>query len=208
MRINPISNHFMPLNPSAGQEQTEKPTPSYIEQLINKAERLARLSEAGNLSKNRSANLILMAKKAVENGNLSAAQLHVKRAIALMRPEENASLAGPNKEPETAKPETDETPSEKDLQQKEATKHLYKDASVGQAVSFKYGSHLTGPQSFIAVPAHERQHVGHAISKAMLKGEQVQTYVSYKVRYDPKTGDPYLAGGVTRVITHHKPEKT
>ena len=45
-----------------------------------------------------------------------------------------------------------------------------------------------------------------SISRAILKGERVETVVSYKVRYDPKTGEPYVAGGVTQVTTHSKPK--
>lgn len=148
-----------------------------------------------------------MAKKAMQNGNLFAAQSWVQKAIALIKPQEDSPPLNPNKEPEAPKGKTQESPSERDLQQEKTTKHFYRDVSSGEAVSFKYGSNLTGPQSFISVPAHERQHVWHAISKAILKGERVETIVSYKVRYDPKTGEPYIAGGVTRVTTHSKPKK-
>ena len=38
------------------------------------------------------------------------------------------------------------------------------------------------------------------MSEAVLNGERVMVLVSYKVRYDLRTGQPYLAGGTTRTI--------
>ena len=165
------------------------------------------LSDPGNLSSKRSLNFIRMAKKAMQNGNLFAARSHAQKAINLIKPRVNDSLLNPDSVPENPGPETYEEPSKKDLPEEETTKHFYRDVSTGQAVSFKYGGYLTGPQSFLGVPAHEREHVWHAVSRAILRGDGVNTSVSYKVRYDPKTGEPYVAGGVTRVKNYPEPKK-
>jgi hypothetical protein len=69
-----------------------------------------------------------------------------------------------------------------------------------------YESSLSGPQSFLAVPAHEAEHVGRRVSEAVLNGERIWVIVSYRIRYDPETGQPYMAGGTTRTIkfTHDR----
>jgi hypothetical protein len=86
-------------------------------------------------------------------------------------------------------------------------KHMYKDVSNDIGVSFTYPSSLTGPESFLAVPAHEGEHVARAVSEAVLKGEKVLVTVSYSIDYDPVTGEPYMSGGLTRITKFAHYEK-
>jgi hypothetical protein len=122
-----------------------------------------------------------------------------------LQPPEQAPVQGPLQSPEqlpgeapTQQPQKQAPPPP--LQPPEAVKHTYKDVSHDAGVSFTYPSSLTGPQSFLAVPAHEAEHVGRRVSEAVLKGERILVTVSYRVRYDPRTGQPYIAGGTTRTV--------
>ena len=206
MTINTINNHSLLIKQAFGQNQTQSQSPSYIEQLIQRVEKLVNKPGQGNFQDNRSLNFILLAKKALKNGNITAAQGYIQKALSLIDTEKNISLHNPDEKPEKKQePEPTTPPPKKNLpkeKEDEENKHVYQDVSTGENVTFKYGSQLTGPQSFLAVPAHEQQHVRHALSQAMLTGKKVNVYVSYRIKYDPKTGEPYIAGGQTKVITH------
>jgi hypothetical protein len=130
----------------------------------------------------RAMNLMFMAQTALKNGNAAAAENFARAAVRVLRPEKSLGKPPPP------------------LQPPEAVKHTYKDVSHDAGVSFTYPSSLTGPQSFLAVPAHEAEHVGRRVSEAVLKGERILVTVSYRVRYDPRTGQPYIAGGTTRTV--------
>lgn len=145
----------------------------------------------------RALNLINMAEAAIKNGNSFAAKNFAGKAVKMLAPK-----TMPDLKPEELKPK----PVKKNIEKKaESSTHMYQDVSGDAGVSFTYPAPLTAAQSFIAVPAHEAQHVGRRISEAVLNGDRVLVYVAYKVRYDPNTGEAYMAGGVTRSITYsHK----
>jgi len=152
----------------------------------------------------RALNLINMAETAVKNGNSFAAKNFAGKAVKMLAPK-----AMPDLKPEVLEPKPVKKNIEKNRPEKKAetSTHMYQDASGDAGVSFTYPAPLTAAQSFIAVPAHEAQHVGRRISEAVLNGDRVLVYVTYKVRYDPNTGEAYMAGGVTRSITYSHKDK-
>jgi hypothetical protein len=145
----------------------------------------------------RALNLILMAETALKNGNPDAAAEFAWRAIDLMNPEPELirKTSGRVQEPETGR-KSRFVPAVKHR----TASRVYHDVSHDPGVSFKYASPLTGPQSFIAVPAHEGEHVGLRVGEATFRGENIIVIVSYDVRYDPETGEAYIAGGLTRTV--------
>jgi hypothetical protein len=154
-------------------------------------------------------NLILMAETALKNGNENAASEFARRALNIVEPaqdlpgkKEPEPLAPVNAEKKEA-PEPVKTGKRAGVEPQHKTKsatHMYHDVSHDAGVSFTSPSSLSGPESFLAVPAHEGEHVQRRVGEATLKGERVLVVVSYDVRYDPSTGEPYMAGGTTRVI--------
>ncbi|MEJ2664091.1 MAG: hypothetical protein P8107_08630 [Spirochaetia bacterium] len=165
---------------------------------------MALVYHSGSVSPNpRALNLVLMAQTALKNGNATAAQNFADRAERILQPGlPSVPLTKPNPEappvPPTAEkikkrvPPPEQKPAE--------TRHMYHDVSHDAGVSFSYASSLSGPESFFAVPAHEAEHVGRRVSEAILRGERIMVSVSYRIKYDPRTGEPYMAGGVTRAI--------
>ncbi len=145
----------------------------------------------------RAANFIFMAQTALKNGNSAAADNFTSRAMQIINPIKDIEI--------NFTPPVDNNPQIMD--RPEHTEHNYQDVSSDSGVSFSYPAKLTGPQSFIAVPAHEAQHVSRRISEAVLSGERIHVSVSYKIRYDPNTGEAYMAGGITRTIKYSKYEK-
>ncbi len=159
---------------------------------------------------------MFMAQTALKNGNTAAAENFAQKAVRILSPgketgapplQSGATPPGPPSEKSRMPPlgAAEANPPEKPapqpaLQTPEQVKHTYKDVSNDAGVSFTYPSTLTGPQSFLAVPAHEAEHVGRRVSEAALKGERILVTVSYRVRYDPRTGQPYIAGGTTRTV--------
>jgi hypothetical protein len=143
-------------------------------------------------------NLIFMAENALKNGNANAAINFANKAMGFFNKDEKTKT-----DFEIPK---DSQKKERAVPGKEGKKssHMYKDVSNDPGVSFAYASSLSGAQSFLAVPAHEGEHVGRAVSEAVMKGERVDVYVSYSVRYDPMTGEAYMAGGLTTVVKHPK----
>jgi hypothetical protein len=165
--------------------------------------------EGLNQSDYRAINLILMAENALKNGNAGAADNFASRAVKLLEPA-NETVQNPDlqkqKIPENFIPDKKSNENTKTAESSKPATHMYQDVSSDAGVSFSYAAPLTGPQSFIAVPAHEAEHVGRRVSEAVLNGEQIMVSVSYSVKYDPRTGEPYMAGGVTRTVTlsHYK----
>lgn len=146
-------------------------------------------------------NLILMAEVSLKNGNPVAANNFARRAIQILTPEQYIGLNKKTHElPQEYKQEKINYKNNKLIGNHKETIHKYKDVSNDAGVSFSYPSNLTGPESFLAVPAHEAEHVGKRVSEAVLKGERILVSVSYDIRYDPATGEPYMAGGETRTI--------
>lgn len=143
-------------------------------------------------------NLFIIAQTALNNGNSFLAYNLANSASKLILPDINISNQK-NFNSFNTKHEV-----QNDFQPKKSDKHLYKDVSNDVGVSFTYPSYLTASQSFIAVPAHEAEHVARSVSEAVLNGEQILVTVSYKVRYDPQTGVAYLAGGATRTYKYPK----
>jgi len=145
--------------------------------------------------------LLTLAKRKLEQGNSIDAKRIVQEAKKILKPygeilgkqrsDDNTVIHNPfKKEPISIYRATEKADS----------KRNYQDVSQDADVSFQYPTALTSAQSFLAVPAHERQHVANSISEAIFEGKNVQTIVSYKLRFDPHTGKPYLAGGTTRTI--------
>ncbi len=143
------------------------------------------------------ANFIFMAEAALKNGNSAAADNFTSRAMQIINPinDVETNLAPP----------VDNNPQI--IDKPEHTEHNYHDVSSDPGVSFSSPAKLTGPQSFIAVPAHEAQHISRRISEAVLSGDRIYVSVSYKIRYDPNTGEAYMAGGTTRTIKFSQYEK-
>jgi hypothetical protein len=141
------------------------------------------------------ANYILMAEKALKNGNSAAADNFAERALQIIKPPENAETVNLKK------------PDPPEIEKHESTEHSYQDVSNDAGVSFSSPSKLTGPQSFIAVPAHEKEHVSRRVSEAVLNGDRILVSVSYKIRYDYRTGEAYMAGGTTRTIRFSRYEE-
>ncbi|MBN2441433.1 MAG: hypothetical protein JXJ04_08800 [Spirochaetales bacterium] len=145
----------------------------------------------------RALNLIQMAETALKNGNPVSAQDFAGKVLSMLSIKDSREIL--KKTP----PRPESFPGkqvEESLKKSKQKEHTYQDASNDPGVSFSYPGNLTGPESFLAVPAHEYEHVRSSLQDAILNGENVRVYVSYKVRYDPSTGDPYMAGGVTRTI--------
>lgn len=158
----------------------------------------------GNINKSdpRAINLIILAETALKNGNNYAALNFSNWAIDILIPKSNIGLnTGKIKPPVEHKPEKTSQNKNEISRKSTQPKHMYQDVSHDAGVSFSYASSLNGPQSFISVPAHEAEHVGRRLSEAILNGDQIMVYVTYKIRYDPSTGQPYMAGGETRSIT-------
>ena len=187
------------------QQQNNDP---FISDSIQKVR--AMLYENNSLQINtRAMNLVLLAETALSNGNPYAAQDFAERAIQIVFQE--SEIKPKTKTSEKIKNnKTENNVHEKTAPEKkhESAIHIYKDVSNDAGVSFTYASPLTGPESFFAVPAHEGEHVARRVGEAMMKGDQIMVFVSYNIRYDPETGEPYMAGGETWSITfsHLKPK--
>ncbi|MCX6832043.1 MAG: hypothetical protein NT028_07915 [candidate division Zixibacteria bacterium] len=81
----------------------------------------------------------------------------------------------------------------------------YQDQSNDVGVSFSYPVAMNQYQAPLAVQAHEGEHVIIARAEAMIRNENVTTYVSIHNGYDSK-GRLITTGGTTTVITHPKPK--
>jgi hypothetical protein len=84
-------------------------------------------------------------------------------------------------------------------------KVTYQDQSNDVGVSFSYPVSMNQYQAALAVQSHEGEHVIIARAEAMMKGENVTTYVSIHNGYDSK-GRLITTGGTTTVITRPKPK--
>jgi len=154
----------------------------------------------------RANNLIRLAETALKNGNQEAADRYANQAMnTLDSPKDNSNeFVNPQLLPETPTPEI---PGSEPVNQTEpvrkpaSTEHTYKDISHDIGVSFSSPTKMSGAQSFLAVPAHEAEHVRRRIGEAVLKGNNVMVIVSYQIKYDPVTGEPYMAGGETKAIS-------
>ncbi len=157
----------------------------------------------------RAYNLIQLAEIAYRNGNAMAVVDYSNRAILMLEPEnivKNKNTVRPvEKQPQKIHENAIRKNIENVNKPHRETLHMYKDVSDEAGVSFTYASPLSGPESFVAVPAHEMEHVGNAVDRAIFKGDNVMVFVSYRIDYDPYTGEPFMAGGTTRTITvsHH-----
>ncbi len=207
--INPIQQINKSISPYYAPQKNSN-YDSTANETLQKAKAI--LYQSGMNKNLRVINLILMAETALKNGNSIAADDFASRAMQVMNPVDNIKLKGKTISRDHYQKQTDETDKADNTEKKSIkskdTKHTYKDVSNDAGVSFSYPSSLTGAESFLAVPAHEAQHVGRRVSEAVLKGEQILVSVSYRIRYDPQTGHPYMAGGTTRTIklTHHSIE--
>jgi hypothetical protein len=81
----------------------------------------------------------------------------------------------------------------------------YQDQSDDVGVSFSYPVAMNQYQAPLAVQAHEGEHVIIARAEAMIRNENVTTYVSIHNGYDSK-GRLITTGGTTIVITSKKPK--
>ena len=172
------------------------------EQSIKKARAL--LSSQNKINQ-RAANLIQMAESALKNGNFPSAKDFAGKVLTMLSIE-NQDIPDPKPEKKDPRIPTPVSRGKKpgDSPEKKKSSHTYQDISNDPGVSFSYPAKLSGPQSFLAVPAHEYEHVRNSIGEAVLNGKKVMVLVSYTIRYDPGTGEPYMAGGVTRTI--HYPD--
>jgi hypothetical protein len=164
------------------------------ERIIKKARAMISLQNNADI---RTKNLLQMAETALKNGNPASANVFAQKVLQIVIPR------NPVKTPPEARPIPEpEIPAEgKSLPgKKRHTEHTYQDASNDPGVSFTYPGRLTGPESFLAVRAHEYEHVRRSLRDAVLNGKPMMVLVSYKVRFDPATGEAYMAGGVTRTI--------
>jgi hypothetical protein len=188
------------------------------EQSIRKARALL---HTHNNKNTQAVNLIQMAETALKNGNAASAKDFAGKVLTLLIVKDPVSsplpFAGKSMPGDTGdengkipgkkipRPPVFGGEKQKNPRDKEKTTRTYQDVSNDPGVSFSYPGKLTGPQSFFAVRAHEYEHVRNSIGKAVLNGEKVMVMVRYKVRFDPATGEPYMAGGVTRTIHYPAP---
>ncbi|MBN1409397.1 MAG: hypothetical protein JW969_01040 [Spirochaetales bacterium] len=194
-KINPVSGIFSFLYGSKQESPGDNPDSFRVDEKLNRAR--AVFYSGNHPGNTRVLNIILMAETALKNGNINAASQYAERALTVMEPVKGDSKGIKKFPPKNEKNEDIPAKSEK---KNRSTKHIYQDVSHDAGVSFTSPSALTGPESFLAVPAHEGEHVQRRVSDATLKGERVMVLVSYDVRYDPRTGEPFMAGGTTRVI--------
>ena len=169
-----------------------------VNRTVEKAKALLYQSAMGKLDP-RALNLMFMAETALKNGNTPAASNFANKALKILKSKEGVDIERKYSSQEQ-KPSTILNSNFEQVEKQKHIKHSYKDISNDPGVSFTYTTSLTGPQSFIAVPAHEAEHVRRRVSEAVFNGERVMVLVSYKVRYDPETGQSYMAGGTTRTI--------
>lgn len=208
--INPIEAIYNKIYYSYNNNQKEvKESIQVDSEVLKKAKAL--LYQAGMKNPDqRALNLIVMAENALKNGNPVAADNFANRAIRFINPDIQLKLNQPENNISAEKYFKPENYSSQKIEVKEKPKpttHMYKDVSNDAGVSFTYPSSLTGPESFLAVPAHEGEHVARAVSDAVLKGEKVLVTVSYRINYDPVTGEPYMSGGLTRITKFAHYEK-
>lgn len=183
-----------------------------VKRLIANVIRMLNEEGISNLKSSQALHLINLARSALAEGNYSEAERVIREAMKYLKPLDemmgkrilNEGSGGEN-DRERGEP-VDDNKAPEGVQ----AKRKYQDVSNEGDVSFQYPTPLNAGQSFIAVPAHERQHVANSISGAILDAERVLTIVSYRLRYDPNTGEPYLAGGTTRTIhlPHYERKKT
>ena len=181
--INPISQ----LENDFTNEQNNTAASSDADKLLKEAETLAMKN-----TDPKAKNLVMLAATAIRNGNPEAAKKYAQKAINIIKPPEDVII---NKADQNNK-----TVSDNATDKKSKTSHAYQDASGDVGVSFSSPQELSGPQSFLAVPSHENEHVRRKLSKAILEGRHIQVFVSYDTEYDPETGEAYLAGGKTSAI--------
>ena len=151
--------------------------------------------------------LVLLAETALSDGNNFAAEDFADRAIQIIfqendvKPKSNTPEKIKNNKPENETREINFHGNKQISNKHISSIHMYKDVSNDAGVSFSYASPLTDSESFFSVPAHEGEHVARRVGEAMFKGDQIMVFVSYKIRYDPESGEAYMAGGETWAIT-------
>ena len=189
-------NDFLSYIPSYSENNADKSTSNQaIEKKIIKAKSM--LYQKNMQSIPNAVNFIFMAETALKNGNAAAADNFTKRAMQVINPIEDTETI-PYLQAEYNPPK---------MENPEHTEYSYHDVSSDPGVSFSSPSKLTGPESFIAVPAHEKEHVSRRISEALLSGDRIYVSVSYRIKYDPNTGEAYMAGGTTRTVRFSKYDK-
>ena len=173
-----------------------------VEKLLADLNRTLNQKGTSTLEASKARSLLTLAKRKLDEGNPIDAKRIVYEAKKIIKPYTNTLSKSGSDENNGLQIDFKEREPiiEADTAEKTETKRKYQDGSQDTDVSFQYPTALTSAQSFLAVPAHERQHVANSISEAILEGRQVRTIVSYKLRYDPNTGKPYLAGGTTRTL--------
>jgi hypothetical protein len=165
------------------------------ENLVRRARVMVSLQDKASA---RAMNLVQMAETALKNGNPVSAHNFAQKVVQILGPGQPGSEPGKEiklPEPKLPSPSRVKIPAEK-----KHTEHTYQDASNDPGVSFTYPGKLSGPQSFLAVRAHEYEHVRRSLRDAVLNGKRVMVLVSTRMRFDPATGEAYLAGGVTRTL--------
>ena len=197
--------------PSNQTKAPQKNTDIFASNAIQKLK--AMLYENNSLQNNtRLMDLVILAETALSNGNTFAAKNFADMAVQIINDEsdfkEKPVFQGKRVANKNGNENNFHENNPIQHNRHKSAVHIYKDISNDVGVSFSYASPLTGPESFFAVPAHEGEHVSRRISEAMLKSKEVMVFVSYKIRYDPETGEPYMAGGETWSITfsHLKPK--
>jgi hypothetical protein len=186
--------------------QVKKSNDPVLSEVVEAAKDL--LYQNNSLQLNQKAlDLVLLAETALDNGNPYAAQDFADRAIEFISEEDEVKQkkAAPEKininKPENNDKKNNFHENNQINNKQKSISHIYKDVSNDAGVSFSYASPLTGPESFFAVPSHEGEHVARRVAEAMLKGDQIMVFVSYDIRYEPETGQPYMAGGETWAVT-------
>lgn len=83
---------------------------------------------------------------------------------------------------------------------KDLATRAYQDVSNDGGVSFSSAAYLSAPHAALAVIGHEMEHVNAALAQALVEGRSIRSLtVGYGYAVDPKTGEAYSTGGVTRV---------
>ncbi|MEW6182729.1 MAG: hypothetical protein AB1500_06060 [Bacillota bacterium] len=84
----------------------------------------------------------------------------------------------------------------------------YRDVSNDPGVSFKSPTHVSPEAAYMAVSAHEQEHVLHAQARAELEGREiVYQNVQISTSVCPECGRVYVSGGKTTTVTR-KAEET
>ncbi len=183
---------------SAGQDPANEnggiESPEY-KAVLNKASMLLSNTHISASESARILNLLARAKNAAANG--ATGELNtLSKEINNFDP--GLAVKGDSFQKGTRKPQGASQKQDED-------KVTYQDQSNDVGVSFSYPVAINRYQAPLAVQAHEGEHVIIARAEAMIRNENVTTYVSIHNGYDGK-GRLITTGGTTTVITHPKPK--